>query len=296
MKIMQLPLIAAVLLSVPVLSAEPVIDDRELLRNFSTRLGEMADAGKPMIMRDAREALEKNTGCAVVLPPPSDACTPDEEHGIYERCLPAVVVFGSVYDCGKCDDWHLGALATGWVASSDGIVVTNYHVIDKDNDHALGVMTPDGEVFPVIEVLTGDKEGDMAAVRIDTDGRRLPYLRLASGARVGEKVSVISNPRRRMFVYTSGVVSRFHHMPSRGASRPIFMSVTADFAVGSSGGPIINAEGAVVGMVSSTQAARASARRTDGEAASQEGAVQMVFKDCVSPQVMNSLLRYGDED
>jgi len=290
----KLPLLlGAALLAGGLAIAGPVIDDREMIQKFSTRLGEMAEAGTPMVMRDAQAALENVAGCPVVLPPPTDACAPDEAHSLYERCLPAVVAFGSVYDCGRCDDWHIGGFATGWIASPDGIVVTNYHVIDKDNDHLIGVMTPDGEVFPVVEVLTGDKEGDLAVVRIDTGGRSLPFLRLAPDARVGEKVSVISNPRRRLFVYTSGVVSRFHHMPSRGEGRPIFMSVTADYAVGSSGGPVINQEGAVVGMVSSTQTATTGARRNE-DGGREAGTVQMVFKDCVSPQVLNALLGYGE--
>ncbi len=304
---MRANLPSALLFLIPAVSltAAPVIDDRALISGFEKGLGELADVGLPLVLKEARATLEELSDCVVTLPEGCGAIEVDEEAGLYASCIPAVVAVGTVYDCGHCDEWHLGGFATGWIASADGVVVTNYHVVDKDNDHLLGVMTPDGRVFPVVEVLTGNKAGDAAVLRIDTGGESLPWLRLAPGAQVGEKVGVISHPSRRLFVYTQGVVSRFHTMPQRNADgkAPVFMSITADYAVGSSGGPVVNARGEVVGMVASTSTVTAggSRNRSEGEDGDEEGAsprrtpgaVQMVFKDSVSPQVLNALIQYG---
>lgn len=292
------------LISAVSLTAAPVIDDRALISGFEKDLGELADTGLPLVLKEARATLEELSDRVVSLPEGCGAIEVDEEVGLYASCMPAVVAVGTVYDCGHCDEWHLGGFATGWIASADGVVVTNYHVVDKDNDHLLGVMTADGRVFPVVEVLTGNKAGDVAVLRIDTGGESLPWLRLSPGAQVGEKVGVISHPRRRLFVYTQGVVSRFHTMPRRNADgeAPVFMSITADYAVGSSGGPVVNARGEVVGMVASTSTVTAGGSQNqleegDGERGASSrrtaGPVQMVFKDSVSPQVLNALIQYG---
>ena len=68
------------------------------------------------------------------------------------------------------------------------------------------------------------------------------------------------------------------------------MSVTADYAVGSSGGPVFNSQGDVVGMVSRTYSTKASKNHRRHDSLGN----QMVFKDCVSLDTILSLIEQDD--
>ncbi len=287
----------------------PVIDDEALAREFVSGLATIVDqaGGEPgsaaINSREAARQLVAAAGRQVRLPPSPTLCTLRPEESLYEAVMPAVVVVGSIYKCNNCSDWHLGGMASGWLLADNGLVVTNHHVFGEDSGHRFGVMTADGAVFAVTEILAADEAGDAAIARIDPRGRRLPALPLGGQPACGDPVTVISHPAGRFYSLTKGVVSRFHREPNHAAAaanrqsaagggpaataQSVWMSVTADFAVGSSGGPVFNADGEVVGMVSRTFASQAKrTHRRYGNFGS-----QMVFKDCVS---LDTLLRLID--
>ena len=282
---------AVVLLGCTVRADDFVIDDSALSKDFAHKLGAMVDKGQSINGKKAGEMLKSVVGKKLQLPEAPQPCSLDGEGSVYERCLPAIVAIGSVYNCGKCKDWHLGGFATGWILSSDGLIITNHHVLEKEDTNTLGVMTVDGSVYPLKEILASDKAGDAAVFRIDTLGKKLPYLRIAADSTVGEEISVISHPKGRFYCLSEGVVSRFHSRANNAGGKAVWMSVTADYAVGSSGGPVLNENGEVVGMVSSTLTATTGGPRR-GEAAKQpSAAVQMVFKDCVSLATLRGLFK-----
>jgi S1-C subfamily serine protease len=230
-----------------VVSASPVIDDVRLAKQFVAGLGPLASSGRTLKSEGIRESLAAKAGATVDLPQAATPCSLEPDRPLYDAVVPAIVTVGSVYKCEKCSDWHIGGLATGWVLSPDGLVVTNHHVLERDKGHSFGVMASDGTVFAIEEVVATDPAGDAAIIRIATGGRQLPHLAIGRPSGCGEPVSVISHPRGRFYCLTEGVVSRYHRQ--KGA---VWMSVTADYAVGSSGGPVFNAAGEVVGMVSRT--------------------------------------------
>lgn len=274
--------------------ASPVVDDADLSRRFVAGLERIVEAGDataaPLGSQAAAEQLVAAEGRRVRVPPTATPCSLGTDRSLYDTVRPAVVIVGSIYQCGKCNDWHLGGLASGWIVSDMGLVVTNHHVFGREPSHRFGVMTADGEVYAVTEVLAGDAAGDAAVVRINTRGRRMPCLLLGREPDCGDGVTVISHPTGRFYCLTEGVVSRFHRQPVAGQAdgSAVWMSVTADYALGSSGGPVFDTAGEVVGMVSRTFSSRR--RRGKPDPSPSAPTEQMVFKDCVSLETLRRLI------
>jgi S1-C subfamily serine protease len=139
---------------------------------------------------------------------------------------------------------------TGFALTADGVLVTNYHVIDIPEGETLVVMTSDGHITPVTEVLAADKLADVAILR--APGATFTPVPMAIEPPVpGAPIWVISHPDHNFFTLTGGLVSRYFVATTEFGKTPQ-MAVTADFGVGSSGGPILDARGDVTGMVCST--------------------------------------------
>lgn len=207
--------------------------------------------------------------CALQLP----ACTTGRLDTVAqcERARESVVVLGGLYKCKKCTDWH-SATASGFAVAEPDIFLTNYHVVDDDKASILVARSRGGKVAAVTEVLAANRTADFALVRIP--GLKLPPLPLRAGAPAGTPISVVSHPNHRFFSFTAGHVSRYY-VQNRGEHMPRaeWMQVTAEFAKGSSGAPVLDECGNAVGMVASTQAVY----YNEKDALS----AQMVFRDCV---------------
>jgi S1-C subfamily serine protease len=259
---------------------EPVfIDDAKIEQAFVDQLSALVQKEDTLTMPEAESAIEKNTSRKVSIPKITAKNSPEAEASVYGKCAPAVVLIGSIYKCGKCEDLHLGASGSGWIADPDGLIVTNAHLFADGKDDPIGVMTIDGEVFPVKQIIVADTARDIAILRIDPGNKTLPALPLAETASPGEEVSVISHPQGRHYCLTNGRISRYHRETNEETRQTNdWLSITADFALGSSGGPVLNNKGEVVGMVASTLTAYA--ENSDCKA-HPERDVQMVFKDCV---------------
>lgn len=203
----------------------------------------------------------------------------------------SVYLISSAYNCGKCSKWHLGGIATAWALSADGLMVSNYHVFEKTKGAAMGVCGIDGTVHRVIKVLATDKANDIAIFQVDAEN--LKPLRLGKPAPIGENVEVISNPDGRFFTHTFGRVSRYHRIGrKRDDDGPFHMSITADYAKGSSGGPVLDSNRDVVGMVTSTQSIYYKSRR----GAEPEGPLQMVVKNCVPVAAISAMLEVTEKE
>jgi S1-C subfamily serine protease len=135
-----------------------------------------------------------------------------------------------------------------------------------------------------MEVLAADKEADLAIFRVKGEG--FQPLAFGAAAEVGDKIRVISHPNRKFFLQTSGEVARYHLARSRiNRNGAVRMSITADYAKGSSGGPVFNEAGEVVGVVSSTQ----SIYYSKDEEGDQEN-LQMVVKNTVPVAAVKKML------
>jgi len=204
-------------------------------------------------------------------------------HEMYEKLRPSVAVVAGVYKCGKCDRWH-GAPASGFAITED-VLVTNYHVIAGDNRETFVAYVNNGKVYPVKEVLAASERDDIAMIRLNmVDGGKLTPISLEADAPVGTDVNVISHPARRYYTLTRGIVSRYFTMNRKGARNVPTVMITADYARGSSGAPVLNERGAAVAMVASTNSVY---YEENGE---QQKNLQMVFKQCVPAKSVLKLI------
>jgi len=279
--------LSMVLAMLPPAGAEPVIDDEKIEGDFVRGIQRQAKRGQALTGRQVRAALAEAKGRKVPAATLAPGRPAGEAVARYERAREAVVIVGSIEKCTECSDWHMGAVSSGWLAGPDGLVATNYHVLEEDSDEPLGVMFSDGAVYGLREVVAADEDGDVALVRVDVDGEH-PWLPLAAAVRTGEPVHLVSHPDGRFYSLTEGIVSRvFMGSLEEGAGRRTWVTVSADYGSGSSGAPVLNDGGEVVGMVSST--ATLLADPEDGQEARAED-VQMVFKDCVAVQTIRALM------
>ena len=207
---------------------------------------------------------------------------------IYQQAVKSVVMVGTLYKCGKCENWHSG-FSSGFVIRSDGIVVTNYHVIEKASEvETLGVMTHDGGVYPVSAILAADEIQDLAVLKVA--GKGLSALPVKAAAPVGSGVYVLGHPDGQFYSFTHGLVSRYfvhnaHGKKGKGSRGKVHrMAITADFARGSSGSPVLDDFGRVVGIVSSTRSIYYNKEK------GVEKNLQMVLKHCIPSAELLKLL------
>jgi len=195
----------------------------------------------------------------------------------------AVVVLGTLYRCGRCERWHLG-ISTGFMIGDKGACVTNHHVVDRPETETLLAMTADGRIHPVREVLAADPLHDLAIIRLEGSGfTRLP---LGRDPGAGTPVRVLSHPDGRFYTLTTGVVSRTF-AAHRKLGKATVVEITADFAKGSSGAPVVDASGAVVAVAANTHSIYYEEHKHDSGGAKK---LQMVLKRSSPVSALRRLL------
>lgn len=147
------------------------------------------------------------------------------------------------------DELRSEAGGSGFVISPEGLIATNYHVIEGASE--LMVTLGDERRELPARVRGIDRATDLALIQVDA-GRPLPYLRLGdSGAvRVGDWVMVVGNPLRLGRTVTVGVVSATGRsgLGITDASFENFLQTDAAINFGNSGGPMVNLRGEVIGI------------------------------------------------
>ena len=131
---------------------------------------------------------------------------------------------------------------SGFFIDSDRIV-TNRHVIE--GAYRAEIHSSNGTVFPVKGVLAVDAEGDIALLKIDPPAQQVRPLPLdKTSPQEGESVVVIGNPLGLEGSVTNGIVSAVRDIPTFGR----IIQITAPISSGSSGSPVVNMQGQVIGI------------------------------------------------
>lgn len=122
-------------------------------------------------------------------------------------------------------------------------VVTNRHVIDGAYRAEVHLNT--GSSFPVRSVLAVDAEGDVALLRVEAPRQMVRPLALdRTSPQEGESIVVIGNPFGLEGSVTNGIVSAVRDIPGFGR----IIQITAPISPGSSGSPVVNMQGQVIGV------------------------------------------------
>lgn len=238
-------------------SEEQFDNPESIVKTFASKLERLAGkAGtvSPALLYKQLETVTKYAVATVAEPTerlPSEA--------IYARARAGVVIIGAIPRADNPDQSE-PVFASGFVVHKDGLIVSNAHVIEAFRDmKAVGVMTSDGQVFPIKAVLAADRLNDAAIFKIDATN--LTPLPLARSVPVGATIYCLSHPvmycmgtEHGFFAFTQGIVSGRYRTKLMGETPVNVLTITADYAQGSSGGPILNEHGAVVGIVCQTMA------------------------------------------
>jgi len=160
---------------------------------------------------------------------------------IYKKASPAVVLI-ETYDL----KGEVSGSGSGFLVSADGVIITNFHVVEHTKRATVRLANQDA--YDRVEVLDVDKRKDIAVLKIRAVG--LPFLLLGSSSsvEVGQNVFSLSNPLGILQnTLSQGIVSGI-----RQGDGYRYFQITAPISHGSSGGPIFNTLGEVVGIAVAT--------------------------------------------
>jgi serine protease DegS len=142
---------------------------------------------------------------------------------------------------------NLNDLGSGVLMTSNGHILTNYHVVD--NAELITVLLQDGRLFNA-EVIGSDQVTDLALLKIDAEG--LPAIPQDPDleTQVGDVVLAIGNPLNLGQTVTQGIISATDQkgLSTSNSSHSDFIQMDAAINIGNSGGALVNSRGVLVGI------------------------------------------------
>jgi putative serine protease PepD len=221
-------------------------------------LGGAAGTGIAVGLRHDGSAHTTTSTVAASVPAAERSTTALSAAAIYRRASGSVAEVTARSGAGT-------ATGTGFVIASDGLIVTNQHVIDRASD--ISVKLGDGTAQRA--TLVGqDRSTDLALLRIDTGGRKLTALQLADSSKVqiGDATFAIGNPFGLDGTLTTGVVSATQRRIDAPNGFSISNVIQTDAALnpGNSGGPLLNDQGEVIGVNSQIESGSGAQGSSEG--------------------------------
>lgn len=166
--------------------------------------------------------------------------------GVAERVGPSVVTIINMQSGGFGEGLKRAGLGSGFIVTSDGMIVTNNHVVQ--NADRVDVITI-GTRKTMATVLGADPRIDIAILRIS--GSNLPTATLGNSdkLKVGQQAIAIGNPLGFERTVTTGVVSALNRaIPNASTSLRDLIQTDAAIYPGNSGGPLLDSCGNVIGV------------------------------------------------
>lgn len=277
MRLVSVIVLLAIVVAIPLAQVDKPIDDRSIPDTIVKAASQQIASGNIVEASTLRSQLNRESTHFSL---PAVRATGSGQLGFYSKAKSGVLVVAGIYKCSSCQNWH-ASCAGGFVLTADGKAATNYHVIEQANMKVLAAMASDGQIYPVESVLAANKQTDSAIVQLKLpEGKRLSPLPVATSAEVGDSVFVLSHPDSHFYTLTKGIVSRYSLK-----GQTTWLCVSADYAKGSSGCPVLNEKGQVVGMVANTESIYYT-----NDNGKQEN-LQMVIRNCVPSASILRLIR-----
>jgi putative serine protease PepD len=170
--------------------------------------------------------------------------SPDSLAGVAKRVMPSVVTIRVVGGAGL-------SLGSGFVASDDGYVITNDHVL-TDGTGSTSVTFEDGQ-NAAARVVGRDPESDIAVLKVSRTGLSPVEFGNSDAVAVGDPVLAFGSPLALANTVTSGIVSALDRPLQEGTPGQqvrYYAAIQTDAAInhGNSGGPLVDAAGRVIGV------------------------------------------------
>ncbi len=172
-----------------------------------------------------------------VLPLAADEPKTQTVEQIAATCKKSVVVITVIGRDGKRH-----GLGTGFVVGADGLIATNLHVIGEARP--ISVQTADGKKHKVTSVHATDRGLDLALLRIDAKDLTPLELADSDALKQGTAVVALGNPQGLEHSVTAGVVSGQRDIEGRP-----MLQVAIPVEPGNSGGPLVDMQGRVQGII-----------------------------------------------
>jgi hypothetical protein len=137
------------------------------------------------------------------------------------------------------ENWSPIKSGTGFFISPDGLIVTNYHVV-QGAAH-LAARTNEGATFEFQRVVAQPQGVDLAILKFSADGVSFLKLGESTDAVEGQQVIVIGSPEGLQGTVSEGIISAFRENRS-------MIQITAPISHGSSGSPVLDENGQVIGV------------------------------------------------
>ena len=153
---------------------------------------------------------------------------------IFDLIAPCTVEINAIGDTFE-------STGTGSFIDNEGIVVTNYHVIESC--HTINIKTQDGISYKVESILGFDKDRDLAIIKTDCQNESFITFE-TNKIKTGEKVYTLGSSLGLTGTFSEGIISS----ASRELEGLEFIQTTAPISSGNSGGPLVNECGKVIGI------------------------------------------------
>ncbi len=181
---------------------------------------------------------------------PRPAGQPMDAQEAYERVVKSTVAVSAILERNGQESTSNG---TGIIATADGYIITNSHVVLNSKSAAVRVTTYDGQEYDAV-VVGVDRTTDLAVIKTNDHGFTPAEFGDADDLSMGEWVLAVGNPGGTRFAnsVTRGIISGLDREVGRySANGMTYIQTDAAINPGNSGGPLVNLYGQVVGINSS---------------------------------------------
>jgi tetratricopeptide (TPR) repeat protein len=140
-------------------------------------------------------------------------------------------------------DRNVANIGTGFFIDNDGHLITNYHVLV--GKFGAEIRTADGSTYPIKSVVAENQATDLIKVWVDIPPEKVHRIPVSDEMPpVAQRVMVVGSPMGLEQSVSDGIISSVREIPGVG----IFFQMSAPISPGSSGSPVVNMEGKVVGV------------------------------------------------